>query len=128
MVKSAHQVVTLAFAMISKRIDRLVEGTKWPVALFAVSTLPLTFYAWWKLLFQIQTYPGYALMFAVGIGVFVVLARTAVARWVFSKRFVYLERDLTRSLARRVVRLGCICLALNIGQLVVAMRSLYRQG
>jgi len=84
--------------MISKRIDRLVEWTKWPAALFAVLTVPLTFYAWWKLFFQIQTYPGYALMFAVGVGIFVFLARTALAQSVFSKRLVELERDLTRSI------------------------------
>lgn len=98
MVNSARRAITLAFAMISKRIDRLVEWTKWPAALFAVLTLPMTFYAWWKLLFQIQTYPGYALMFAVGVGMFVVLARTALAQSAFSKRIVELERDLTQSI------------------------------
>ena len=97
MVKVAHEVITLAFAMISKRIDRLVEWTKWPAAFLAVLTFPLTFYAWWLLFFQVQTYPGYAMMFAIGVGLFVFLARTTLAQTAFVRRFVELERDLTQS-------------------------------
>jgi len=84
--------------MISKRIDRLVEWTKWPAAFLALFTLPMTAYAWWKLLSRVSTYPGYSLMFAVGIGIFVFLARTSLAQTVFARRMVELERDLTQSI------------------------------
>lgn len=84
--------------MISKRIDRLVEWGKWPAAFLAVLTLPLTLYAWGRLFYQVQTFPGYALMFAIGIGLFVFLARTTLAQTAFAKRIVELERDLTQSI------------------------------
>jgi hypothetical protein len=84
--------------MISKRIDRLVEWTKWPAAFLAIFTLPLTFYAWWMLFFQVPTYPGYTFMFVVGIAVFVFLARTSFAQTVFARRMIELERDLTQSI------------------------------
>ena len=98
MVKYKREEITLAFAMISKRIDRLVEWTKWPAALVAVLTIPLTIYAWWKLFYQVQTYPGYSLMFALGVGLFVCLARTSLAQTAFVRRMVELERDLTQSI------------------------------
>ncbi len=98
MVKYNPEEITLAFAMISKRIDRLVELTKWPAALFAVLTIPLSFYAWGKLFYQVQTYPGYFLMFAIGVGLFVLLARTTLAQTAFVRRVVELERDLTQSI------------------------------
>ncbi len=84
--------------MISKQIDRLVEWTKWPAALFAVLTIPLTIYAWGKLFYQVQTYPGYSLMFTLGVGLFVCLARTTLAQTAFVRRMVELERDLTQSI------------------------------
>jgi len=96
-VKYTQDWITLAVHMISKRLDRLVELTKWPAAFFAVLTLPMTLYAWWKLIYQVQNYPGYSLMFAVGIGLFVFLARTTLARTAFVRRIVELERDLTQS-------------------------------
>lgn len=83
--------------MISKRIDRLVELTKWPAAFLAVLTLPLTFFAWWKLIYQVQTYPGYSLLFVIGVGFFVLLVRTTLAQTGFARRLVALERDLTQS-------------------------------
>ena len=98
MVKYNPEEITLAFAMISKRIDRLVELTKWPMATFAVLTIPLTFYAWGRLFYQAQTYPGYSLMFAIGVGLFVFLARTTLAQTAFASLIVELERDLTQSI------------------------------
>ncbi|HUP79205.1 MAG TPA: hypothetical protein VM260_11685 [Pirellula sp.] len=83
--------------MISKRIDKHVELTKWPAAVLAVSVLPLTVYAWWKLFFQVQSYPFYSLMFAIGVGLFVLLARTPLAQSAFARRVIELERDLTQS-------------------------------
>ena len=97
MVKYAQQVITLAFPMISKRIDKLVELTKWPAAFLAVLALPLTVYAWWKLFFQVQVYPFYSLMFAIGVVLFVLLARTTLAQSAFARRVVELERDVTQS-------------------------------
>ena len=84
--------------MISKRIDRLIELTKWPAALFALLTMPFTFYAWGNLIYQVQTYPGYSLMFAIGVGLFVLLARTTLAQSAFANRMVELERDLTQTI------------------------------
>lgn len=75
----------------------MVELAKWPAAFFSILTLPLTLNAWGKLFYQTQTYPGYALMFAIGIGLFVFLARTSLAQTAFAKRIVELERDLTQS-------------------------------
>ena len=98
MAKYSHELTTLAFPMISKRIVRLVELTKWPVALFALLTIPFTFYAWGKLFYQVQSYPGYSLMFAIGVGLFVILARTTLAQSSFASRIVELERDVTQSL------------------------------
>lgn len=83
--------------MISKRIDKLVESTKWPAAFLAVLTLPLTFFAWWKLFYKVQTYPGYFLLFVIGVGLFVLLIRTTLAQTGFARRLVELERDLTQS-------------------------------
>ena len=97
MVKYAQQVITQAFPMISKRIDKLVELTKWPAAVLAVLVLPLTVYAWWKLLFQVQSYPFYSLMFAIGVGLFVLLARTTLAQSALARRLIEFERDLTQS-------------------------------
>jgi len=37
-------------------------------------------------------------MFAIGVGIFVILARTALAQSAFSKRIIELERDLTQSI------------------------------
>ncbi len=98
MLSRAQQEITLAFSMISKRIDKLVELAKWPAAFFAVFTLPWTLFAWGKLFCQVSTYPGYALMFVIGIGLFVFLARTSLAKTLFAKRLVELERDLTQSI------------------------------
>ena len=97
MVKHAQQVITLPFPMISKRIDSLVELTKWPAAFLAVLTLPLTFFAWWKLILQFQTYPGYSLLFVLGVGLFILLVRTTLAQTGFARRLVELERDLTQT-------------------------------
>ncbi len=94
---NAQTEITLAFSMISKRIDRLVELAKWPAAFFAVLTLPLTLYAWGRLFYQVPNYPGYALMFSMGVGLFVILARTSLAQTAFAIRIVELERDLTQS-------------------------------
>ena len=83
--------------MISKRIDRLVEWTKWPAACAAVLSWPLTLYAWGMLLYRSPAYPGYSLMFLVGVIGFALLARTSIARTSFASKFVDLERDLTQS-------------------------------
>jgi hypothetical protein len=96
-VKLWQEVITLAFAMISKRIDRLVESTKWPAAVVAVLTIPLTAYAWGNLLYDSTSYPGYAVMFIIGVALFALLARTSIAQTAFARRFVELERDLTQS-------------------------------
>ena len=98
MVNGTQELITLTFPMISKRIDRLVEMSKWPAAFFAVLSLPMTFYAWGRLFYQAQTYPGYAFMFALGVVIFVLLARTSLAQTAFTKRLVELERDLTQSI------------------------------
>jgi hypothetical protein len=84
--------------MISKRIDKLVEWTKWPAVAVAVATVPMTIYAWAKLLYLATSFPFYSLMFVVGIVLFVLLARTSIARSGFAVRFVELERDLTQSI------------------------------
>ena len=83
--------------MISKRIDRLVEWTKWPSAGLAVISWPLTLYAWGMLLYQTPSFPGYSLMFLIGVVLFVLLARTSLAQTGFASRFIELERDLTQS-------------------------------
>jgi hypothetical protein len=83
--------------MISKRIDKLVEWTKWPAAAFAVVSWPLTLYAWGMLLYKAPSFPGYLLMFLIGVVLFVLLARSSLAQTSFASRFVELERDLTQS-------------------------------
>lgn len=83
--------------MISKRIDRLVEWTKWPAAFAAVATFPFTLFALWNLLQEVPNYPGFATMFLIGVGAFMLLARTSFARSPFARRVVELERDLTQS-------------------------------
>jgi len=98
MVKYSQHAIALPLSMISKRIDSLVELTKWPAALLAVLTLPWTFFAWWKLLFQVQAYPVYSLLFVIGVGLFVVLVRTRLAQTDFARQLVELERDLTQSI------------------------------
>lgn len=83
--------------MISKRIDRLVEWTKWPVAALAAISWPMTLYAWGLLFYQSPNFPGYSIMFLLGVVLFGLLARTSLAQTAFASRFVELERDLTQS-------------------------------
>lgn len=97
MVNKANTPSTLKFAMISKRIDRMVEWTKWPAACLAVLSLPLTVYAWTQLFSQVPKYPGFSIMFGIGVGLFVLLARSTLAKTAFARRLIELERDLTQS-------------------------------
>ena len=83
--------------MISKRIDRLVEWTKWPAAVVVLCTCPLTIVACGYLLARFAEFPGYATMFTAGIAIFVFLVRTPIARTPFARKLVELERDLTQS-------------------------------
>jgi len=84
--------------MISKRIDKLVEWTKWPAAALAVISWPLTLYAWGMLICKAPSFPGYLLMFLIGVVLFVLLARSSLDQTAFASRFVELERDLTQSM------------------------------
>jgi hypothetical protein len=84
--------------MISRRIDRWVEMTKWPAAVLAVASWPLTTYAWGLLLAKIPSYPFYSLMFGAGVLAVVCLARTSIARSTFVLRLIEIERDITQSI------------------------------
>jgi hypothetical protein len=89
--------------MISKRIDKMVESIKWPVAVAATATIPMTFYAWGRLLYTSTTFPAYAMMFYAGIMLFAMFARTSIAQSGFAIRFIELERDLTQSILALVM-------------------------
>lgn len=84
--------------MIAKRIDKLVEWTKWPAVALAVISWPMTLYAWGLLLYKAPSFPFYLLMFLIGVVLFVLLARSSLAQTAFASRFVELERDLTQSM------------------------------
>jgi hypothetical protein len=84
--------------MISKRIDKWVEWTKWPAAIMAVASLPLTTRAWISLLYQSPSYPGYLTAFVAGSVAFVLVARTNIARSGIATRVIEFERDVTQSL------------------------------
>ncbi|MEQ1824587.1 MAG: hypothetical protein ABL921_01525 [Pirellula sp.] len=84
--------------MISKRIDKLVEWTKWPAAGIAVVSIPMTLHAWGHLLYRAQSFPGYLVTFMAGIVLFALLARTQLARSGLAARFIEFERDTTQSI------------------------------
>jgi hypothetical protein len=84
--------------MISKRIDQWVEWTKWPAAVLAMVSTPLTVYAWSRLLYRSLDFPGYLIAFGLGIAAFVLVVRSPWSRSTFVRRLVELERDITQSI------------------------------
>jgi hypothetical protein len=70
--------------MIAKRIDRLVEWTKWPAAFAAVASIPLTSVAIFWQLSKSLGYPVFLVMFVAGFGLLCFAARTSLgsSHWV----------------------------------------------
>ena len=58
--------------------------------------MPLTVYAWVRLVYKFQTYPAYSFLFGLGVFLFILLARTTIAQSTFATRIIELERDLTQ--------------------------------
>lgn len=83
--------------MISKRIDRIVEWTKWPAAFVALLTIPMTANAWVRLLRRSVDYPIFMISFCLGVAVLMLMSRSQISKspWVVS--LVQFERDITQS-------------------------------
>lgn len=83
--------------MLAKRIDRIVESTKWFAAAASLVSIPPVLYALWLLLMRATSYPFYSTLFVFGIVLFVALCRTSVAQWPIVLKAIELERDLTQT-------------------------------
>ncbi|XZE45747.1 hypothetical protein SH467x_001000 [Pirellulaceae bacterium SH467] len=65
--------------MISKRVDRWIEWTKWPVATLATLTLPITLVSMGRWLYASLASPVYLVMFLAGLGLILFASRTSFA-------------------------------------------------
>ncbi len=65
--------------MITKRIDRLVEWTKWPAAWFAVASSPFLLVAIANRIWESLDSPVYLVMFFAGLGLLWFASRTSFA-------------------------------------------------
>lgn len=83
--------------MLAKRIDRIVESTKWFAAAASLISTPFVLYALFSLAYRATSYPLHSVLFLFGVVLFVALCRTSVAQWPIVLRLIELERDLTQT-------------------------------
>ncbi len=84
--------------MIAKRIDRIVDKTKWPVAVLLVLVTPFVLHAFGLWLMKFWDYPIYTLAYGVGIVAVVLLCRSPIAESIPFHRVIAFERDLTQTI------------------------------
>jgi hypothetical protein len=82
--------------MVSKRIDRWIESTKWPAATLALLTLPITLVAIGNWLYASLASPVYLVMFLAGLGLILFAARTSFASSAIIRTVFRLLHDTTQ--------------------------------
>jgi len=82
----------------SRRIDRWIESTKWPIAAISAILSPLIVHAIGLWIRRFWDYPIYTVMFALGAIVVIVLCRTPLVRQPFVRELIRLERRSTHFL------------------------------
>lgn len=83
---------------LDQRIDRLVQSTKWVTAGIAAILSPLILHAIGLWVRRIGEFPLYSLLFAIGVGVVLVLCRTDIVTSNWVRQSIETERTLTQSL------------------------------
>lgn len=67
--------------MISKQIDKWIEWTKWPVAILALLSVPVSLITIGGLVWKSLGSPIYLVMFLAGLGLIVFAARTDIVKF-----------------------------------------------